>query len=110
MDHHESEAFREYMNRLLDLLKKTLGPNRLSKTDLQKLLDKKDVNFTINLMILFPPLPEELEEFEAGLAQYLEHAASENGAEAGFLDGDLRFELTSSDLDFLKANGIKFNL
>ena len=101
MDDHSSEAYREYMNHLLDLLKKAFGSSRLSRPELERLLERKDFNLTVNFMVLFPPLPDELEDFEAGLAQYMESVGEG-------VDLDLKFELSPGDLDFLKINGIRF--
>jgi len=111
MEHHDNEAFREYLQVLMDLIKKAIASNKRFSPDLKGLSDKdkKDVNFTVCFVNLFPPMPEDMDEFDLGINSWSNGGDQEMSGSAKESHQDLCFELTLDDMDFLRKNGISFS-
>ncbi len=97
----DSNDFGKSINELLNLLKKILKSQKIGNSDLSSLLDQKNVNLNLCFFTFLPLTEEEFADFEYSLEEYF---SGEDFLESG----DLKFEVTKNDLDFLKKNGLKF--
>ena len=97
----DSNEFGKNMSELLSLLKKILKSQKMGNVDLSSLLDKKNVNLNLCFFTFLPLSEEEFADFEYELEEYLLDEEMREG-------GDLKFEITNHDVEFLKRNGLKF--
>lgn len=107
MNHHEMDGD---IKKLLTLLKKILRNHPAGSEQISKFLDQKKDSNSLNLNLCFftfvPMSPEELMEFEELYDDYL------NDTEESSVYGSeikMEFKLNTTDLDFLKKHGIRFN-
>ena len=98
----DSNEFGKNMNELLRLLKKILKSQKLSPGDLSGILDKKNVNLNLCFFTFLPLTEEEFADLEYDMEEFFLDGDSEGSG------GDLKFEITTKDMDFLKKNGLKF--
>ena len=99
------EEFNKNMQKLLVLLGKILRTNKDQLgTDLNELINnKKSVNVNLCIFTFLPMSQEDMEDLEDMFDEM-------NGEEGQGFDpeGELKFELDSKDVDFLKTHGIRF--
>jgi hypothetical protein len=93
------------IEKLISLLKKILRKNPMNSDQVSKLGDFKGVNLNICFVTLLPMTPEELDEFNESLEDYLNGGEEQRSQDR---DPDLEFKLNNRDLDFLKENGLQF--
>ena len=96
--------------KLLTLLKKILQNHSGASEQVSKFLEQKKEGQPLNLNLCFftfvPMSPEELMEFEELYDDYV------NDTEESSVHGSeikMEFKLNTTDLDFLKKHGIRFN-
>jgi len=107
---NEHDDIAKNIKRLLALLKKMMAQEGASSNmmqgqvppELQQMLkNQKNVNLNLCVFAFLPIHPEELEELED---EFLEGLDADGAAEKD----QLSEEITESDVDFLKQNGIKY--
>ena len=104
MKFNPNEDFNKNVSKLLTLLRNMLKNQKIDNKELNEFFGKKDINLNLCFFTFLPfPLEDledlDLDELEEGL-----HDASHKGR-----DGEeLKFELNSHDLKFLKKNGLTF--
>ncbi len=99
MNPEKDKEFQQNMNHLVKLLKKIIG-HLPSQGPFSSVPGEKDSSINLNLCFFtFLPIgPEDLDELEEIYDQYFFDDKPE----------EFSSELTPSDLDFLRANGIQF--
>lgn len=102
MDHRE-ELIRQ-VNQLLRTLKQILKTGGLDNSQSWK--DETGKNITLNICVFDVSHFEDDDGYENGLEDML--AEAEERAEGFMAPEPIKFELTSRDVDFLKANGLSF--
>jgi len=103
MKSDRDKEFEENMNHLVQLLKKILmsQPSNSSQlSELQSLFKGQGMNVNLCFFTFLPMFPEDFEELEEMCEQFLtdEDRRSE----------DMTTELSASDLEFLRKNGIRY--
>lgn len=104
MDPHKD--FHQNMGQLVELLRRILAniPSQMQKETSSSPQNNKDANTNFNInfcfMNLFPISEEELEEMEEAYEQW---TLQQDGKTV-----ESKSDLTISDLEFLKKNGIRF--
>jgi len=93
------EEFDRNIKGLIGMLHKILKSHKLDGQDLGSMLDKKNVNLNLCFFTFMPVGHDDLEDMESIFEEYL---GREEAREK------LNFELNSTDIDFLKQNGMKF--
>jgi hypothetical protein len=107
MKFNPNEDFNQNVSKLLSLLKNMLKNQKIDNKELNEFFGKKDINLNLCFFTFLPFPIDELDEMELdelseeGLSEYINRKR-----ERDF--DDLKFEITNSDMDFLKKHGIKF--
>jgi hypothetical protein len=108
MKFNPNEDFNQNVSKLLALLKNMLKNQKIDNKDLNEFFGKKDINLNLCFFTFLPFPMEELDELELdelseeGFSEYINNKKKDKEAE------ELKFEITTSDMDFLKKHGIKF--
>ncbi len=105
MNFEHGKDFEQNMNQLVHLLKKIIKnlpfgtlPNSFQPKEKEK--DLSGVNLNICFFNFIPMNAEDMEEFDDLYDQFM--------AEEERSFGEFNSELSASDLDFLRRNGIRF--
>jgi hypothetical protein len=107
MKFNPNEDFNQNVSKLLSLLKNMLKNQKIDNKELNEFFGKKDINLNLCFFTFLPFPMDELDEMELdelseeGLSEYLSRKRDRDPEE-------LKFEITNSDMDFLKKHGIKF--
>ncbi len=105
MKFNPSEDFNQNISKLLLLLKNMLKNQKIDNKELNDFFGgKKNINLNL-CFFTFVPFPfEEFDEME------FEEMGDElfSDISSGKKEEELKFEINSSDIEFLKKNGIKF--
>ena len=105
MRHRDNREFDSNINQLVKLLKKIIknlpanGNQGFSPVSSSQWKDNA-INLNLCFITLLPMSAEELDELEELYDEYLSQEERKSG--------DWSTDLSSSDVDFLKRNGIKF--
>jgi hypothetical protein len=104
----DNEDLSRNLNKLLAILKKMMAQQGAQGKNLppeiqQLFSDPKNIQLNLCFFSFLPVSPDALDELEDALQESLVPHQEEEGEE-----DLLNFEITASDVDFLKKNGIKF--
>ena len=107
MKFNPNEDFNQNVSKLLALLKNMLKNQKIDNKELNEFFGKKDINLNLCFFTFLPFPLDDIDEMdlddisEEGFSEYLNKKREKEGDE-------LKFEITTSDIDFLKKHGIKF--
>lgn len=106
MKFNPNEDFNKNVSKLLTLLKNMLKNQKIDNKELNDFFGKKDINLNLCFFTFLPFPMEEMDDVDLEEMMDEELVGEENKVTKDAVD--LKFELNSNDLDFLKKNGIKF--
>jgi len=107
-NYQPSDEFGSHIAKLLNLLKKALKNNKMSQEEMKRIFGelktgKENLSLNIFFFNLMPFSSEDLDELGSELEDIFDEDWQKDEQEE-----ELKFEISSTDEEFLKSHGIRF--